>query len=214
MSSRSRSTRQYWVAVRAMVVFTLVLGVGYTAVVTGIGQLALPAQANGQTVTDADGRAVGSALIGQSFTGANGAALPEWFQSRPSAAGDWFQSRPSAAGDGYDAAASSGSNFGPENAELIDAIGDRRAAVAKLEGVPLTEVPVDAVTASASGLDPQISPEYARLQVTRVAEARDLPQAEVSALVESAITPRDLGFLGEPTVNVLELNLALAALAR
>jgi K+-transporting ATPase ATPase C chain len=203
MSSRSRSTRQYWVAVRAMVVFTVVLGVGYTAVVTGIGQLALPAQANGQTVTDADGRPVGSALIGQSFTDAEGAALPEWFQSRPSAAGD-----------GYDAAASSGSNYGPENAELIAAIGDRRAAVAKLEGVPLTEVPVDAVTASASGLDPQISPEYARLQVARVAETRDLPQAEVAALVESAITPRDLGFLGDPTVNVLELNLALAALAR
>jgi K+-transporting ATPase ATPase C chain len=203
MSSRSRSTRQYWVAVRAMVVFTVVLGVGYTAVVTGIGQLALPAQANGQTVTDADGRPVGSALIGQSFTDAEGAALPEWFQSRPSAAGD-----------GYDASASSGSNYGPENAELITAIGDRQAAVAKLEGVPLTEVPVDAVTASASGLDPHISPEYARLQVARVAEARDLPQAEVANLVESSITPRDLGFLGAPTVNVLELNLALAALAR
>jgi K+-transporting ATPase ATPase C chain len=203
MSSRSRSTRQYWVAVRAMVVFTVVLGVGYTAVVTGVGQLALPAQANGQTVTEADGRSVGSALVGQSFTDADGAALPEWFQSRPSAAGD-----------GYDAAASSGSNYGPENAELIAAIGDRRAAVAKLEGVPLTEVPVDAVTASASGLDPQISPEYARLQVARVAEARELPQARVAALVESAITPRDLGFLGDPTVNVLELNLALAALAR
>jgi K+-transporting ATPase ATPase C chain len=200
MSSRSR---QYWVAVRAMVVFTVVLGVGYTAVVTAVGQLALPTQANGQTVTDADGRAVGSTLIGQSFTDADGAALPEWFQSRPSAAGD-----------GYDAAASSGSNYGPENTELIAAIGDRRAAVAKLEGVPLTEVPVDAVTASASGLDPQISPEYARLQVARVAETRDLPQPEVAALVESAITPRDLGFLGEPTVNVLELNLALAALAR
>jgi K+-transporting ATPase ATPase C chain len=202
MSSRSRSTRQYWVAVRAMVVFTVVLGVGYTAVVTGIGQLALPAQANGQMVTDADGRSVGSALIGQSFTDADGVALPEWFQSRPSAAGD-----------GYGAAASSGSNYGPENTDLVAAIGDRRAAVAKLEGVPLTEVPVDAVTASASGLDPQISPEYARLQVARVAEARGLPQAEVSALVESSIAPRDLGFLGDPTVNVLELNLALAALA-
>jgi K+-transporting ATPase ATPase C chain len=185
-----------------MVVFTVVLGVGYTAAITGIGQLALPAQANGQLVTDADGKAVGSALIGQSFTDADGAALPQWFQSRPSAAGD-----------GYDASASSGSNYGPENADLIGSIGDRREAVAKLEGVPLTEVPVDAVTASASGLDPQISPAYARLQVARIAEARGLPEASVADLVESSITPRDLGILGDPTVNVLELNLALAALA-
>jgi K+-transporting ATPase ATPase C chain len=185
-----------------MVVFTVVLGVGYTAVITGIGQLALPAQADGQLVTDADGQVVGSALIGQSFTDADGTPLPEWFQSRPSAAGD-----------GYDAAASSGSNYGPENADLIAAIGDRLASVAKLENVSESEVPADAVTASASGLDPQISPEYARLQVARVAEARDLPVDSVSALVESSISPRDLGFLGEPTVNVLELNLALAELA-
>ncbi|MBF4636185.1 potassium-transporting ATPase subunit KdpC [Agreia pratensis] len=202
MSSRSRIGRQYWVALRAMVVFTLVLGVGYTAVVTGIGQLALPAQADGQPVSDADGQVVGSALIGQSFTDADGNALPQWFQSRPSAAGS-----------GYDGTASSGSNLGPENSDLITAIGDRRAAVAKLEGVSESEVPADAVTASASGLDPQISPEYARLQVARVAEARDLPEAKVSALVESFVQGRDLGILGDPTVNVLELNLALASMA-
>ncbi|SMQ75368.1 potassium-transporting ATPase subunit KdpC [Agreia sp. VKM Ac-1783] len=202
MSSRSRSGRQYWVALRAMAVFTLVLGVGYTAVVTGIGQLALPAQADGQPVSDADGRVVGSALIGQSFTDADGNALPQWFQSRPSAAGS-----------GYDGTASSGSNLGPENADLITAIGDRRAAVAKLEGVSESEVPADAVTASASGLDPQISPEYARLQVARVAEARDLPEAKVAALVESFVEGRDLGILGDPTVNVLELNLALSSMA-
>jgi K+-transporting ATPase ATPase C chain len=185
-----------------MVVLTAVLGVGYTAVITGVGQLAMPAQADGQLVQDADGRVVGSALIGQSFTDADGAALPEWFQSRPSAAGD-----------GYDASASSGSNYGPENADLIAAIGDRLASVAKLEGVSESEVPADAVTASASGLDPQISPEYARLQVPRVAEARDLPEDEVAELVENHIQGRDLGILGDPTVNVLELNLALAALA-
>jgi len=202
MSSRSRSGRQYWVAIRAMVVLTAVLGVGYTAVITGVGQLAMPAQANGQLVEDADGRVVGSAIIGQSFTDADGAALPEWFQSRPSAAGD-----------GYDASASSGSNYGPENPDLIAAIGDRLASVAKLEGVSESEVPADAVTASASGLDPQISPEYARLQVPRVAEARDLPEDEVTELVENHIQGRDLGILGDPTVNVLELNLALAALA-
>lgn len=202
MSSRSRSGRRYWVALRAMVVFTVVLGIGYTAVVTGILQLALPAQADGQPVSDADGQVVGSALIGQSFTDADGNALPQWFQSRPSAAGS-----------GYDGTASSGSNLGPENADLITAIGDRRAAVAKLEGVSESEVPADAVTASASGLDPQISPEYARLQVARVAEARDLPEAKVAALVDSFVEGRDLGILGDPTVNVLELNLALASMA-
>jgi K+-transporting ATPase ATPase C chain len=203
MSKRSSGGRQYWVALRAMVVFTVVLGVGYTAVITGIGQLALPAQANGSMVQDADGRVVGSALIGQSFTDADGAALPQWFQSRPSAAGD-----------GYDASASSGSNYGPENEKLIAAIAERKAAVAKLEGVSENEVPTDAVTASASGLDPQISPAYARIQIARVAEARDLPQADVEALVESHIQGRDLGILGDETVDVLELNLALATLGR
>ena len=199
---RSGTLRQYGVAVRILLVFTVVLGIGYTAVVTGIGQLALPAQAGGQPVSDADGQVVGSALIGQSFTDADGNALPQWFQSRPSAAGS-----------GYDGTASSGSNLGPENADLIAAIGERRAAVAKLEGVSESEVPADAVTASASGLDPQISPEYARLQVARVAEARDLPEAKVSALVDSFVEGRDLGILGDPTVNVLELNLALASMA-
>jgi K+-transporting ATPase ATPase C chain len=201
MSSRSHNGRQYWVALRAMVVFTVVLGVGYTAVITGVGQLVMPAQANGQLVQDADGQTVGSALIGQSFTDEDGAALPEWFQSRPSAAGD-----------GYDASASSGSNYGPENDDLIAAIGDRKASIAKLEGVSENEVPADAVTASASGLDPHISPEYARLQVPRIAEARDLPESDVAGLVEDHIQGRDLGFLGDPTVNVLELNLALASL--
>jgi K+-transporting ATPase ATPase C chain len=203
MSSRSRSGRQYWVALRAMVVFTAVLGIGYTAVVTGIGQLTLPAQASGRPVSNTHGQVVGSALIGQPFTDADGNALPQWFQSRPSAAGS-----------GYDGTASSGSNLGPENADLVKAIGDRRAAVAKLEGVSESEVPADAVTASASGLDPQISPEYARLQVARVAEARELPEAKVQALVESFVQARDLGILGDPSVNVLELNLALASLAR
>ena len=193
--------RQYGVALRAMLVFTVVLGVAYTAVVTGVGQLALGGEADGSAVA-LDGETVGSSLIGQSFTDADGAALPEWFQSRPSAAGD-----------GYDASASSGSNYGPENPDLIAAIGDRLASVAKLEGVSESEVPADAVTASASGLDPQISPEYARLQVPRIAEARDLPEDEVAELVENHIQARDLGILGDPTVNVLELNLALAALA-
>ncbi|MBZ4487789.1 potassium-transporting ATPase subunit KdpC [Microbacterium sp. cx-55] len=201
MSSTRTTLRQAGVAVRAMLVATLVLGVGYTAVITGVGQVLLPAQANGSPVTDAAGTVVGSALIGQSFTDADGQALPEYFQSRPSAAGD-----------GYDAGASSGSNLGPENEDLIAAITERRAAVAELEGVDPASVPADAVTASASGLDPHISVAYADLQVARVAAARDLDAFDVQALVAAHTTSRDLGFLGEPRVNVLELNLALDAL--
>lgn len=199
MSTRT-TARQYWVAIRAMLIFTLVLGVVYTAVITGIGQLAFNSKANGSLIM-VDGKAVGSSLIGQSFTDSDGAALPEWFQSRPSAAGD-----------GYDGAASSGSNYGPENKDLIAAVAARKVAIAKLEGVDPASIPADALTASASGLDPHISPEYARLQVERVAEARGLPVAAVSKLVESKIQARDIGFLGEPTVNVLELNIALADL--
>ena len=201
MSTTRTAVRTHWVAIRAMLLFTLVLGVGYTLVITGIGQLALPAQANGSVVRNADGDVVGSALIGQSFTDADGAPLLEWFQSRPSAADD-----------GYDAGASSGSNYGPENEDLIAAIEERRAQVAEFNGVAESQVPADAVTASGSGLDPHISPEYALMQVDRVAEARGLEASEVRELVESRIQARDLGYLGEPTVNVLQLNLALAGL--
>ena len=119
---------------------------------------------------------------------------------------------PSAAGDGYDGGASSGSNYGPENTDLIAAIEDRIAAIAAFEDVAPADIPADAVTASGSGLDPHISPAYALLQVDRVAAARGLDEAAVRDLVESRIQARDLGFLGEPRVNVLELNLALDAL--
>lgn len=198
MSTTRSTVRTAGVAVRAMLVFTLVLGIGYTALVTAIGQLALPWQANGSLVTDAEGTPVGSALIGQSFTDADGAALPEYFQSRPSAAGD-----------GYDGGASSGSNWGPENTDLIEAIRQRQAAIAELEGVDVSEIPADAVTASGSGLDPHISPSYALLQVPRVATERGIPESDVRDLVASMIQSRDLGYLGDPRVNVLELNLAL-----
>ena len=202
MSASTRTTvRTAGVAVRAMLVFTLVLGVGYTLLITGVAQLALPWQANGSPVHDGAGNTVGSALIGQSFTDAEGVALPEYFQSRPSAAGD-----------GYDGGASSGSNLGPENADLVSAIGERKAAVAELEGVDPSQIPADAVTASGSGLDPHISPAYALLQVPRVAGARGLGEAEVRSLVEARIQQRDLGFLGEARVNVVELNLALDSL--
>jgi len=194
MSSSRTTLRTAGVAVRAMLVLTLILGVGYTLLVTGIGQLALPTQANGSPLPGDRG----SALIGQSFTDADGDALPEYFQSRPSAAGD-----------GYDGAGSSGSNLGPENPDLVAAIAERKAAIAEREGVDPSDVPPDAVTASGSGLDPHISVAYALLQVPRVAEARGLSEQRVREVVESRIQGRDLGFLGEERINVAELNLAL-----
>jgi K+-transporting ATPase ATPase C chain len=209
MSSSRTAARTAGVAVRAMLVLTLVLGVGYTLVVTGIGQLLMPFQANGSPLPDDKG----SSLIGQSFTStglstgtstglstgtADGEALPEYFQSRPSAAGD-----------GYDGRGSSGSNLGPENDDLVAAVEERRAAIAEREGVSPDAVPADAVTASGSGLDPHISVAYAMLQVPRVADERGLSEQEVEDLVESRIQGRDLGFLGEERINVAELNLAL-----
>jgi K+-transporting ATPase ATPase C chain len=192
--------RQAGVALRAMLVLTVVLGIGYTLVITGIGQIIFPAQANGSLVR-IDSKVVGSSLLGQSFTTAKGAALPQWFQSRPSAAGN-----------GYDGGASSGSNYGPNSSTLVALIKARQKAIEKSDGVSLAQIPADAVTASASGLDPDISPAYALLQVDRVAKARGLSVSEVKKLVESKIQGRELGYLGDPTVNVLELNIALTQL--
>jgi potassium-transporting ATPase KdpC subunit len=200
MSANTRFLRQAWVAIRAMLILTVVLGIGYTLVITGIGQLAFPAQANGSLVR-VDGRVVGSSLLGQSFTNAKGAALPKWFQSRPSAAGT-----------GYDGGASSGSNYGPNSAALIALVTARQSAIEKSDGVTRAQIPADAVTASGSGLDPDISPAYALLQVNRVAKARGLSASVVKKLVETKITGRELGYLGDPTVNVLELNIALSRL--
>jgi K+-transporting ATPase ATPase C chain len=199
MSSLRGTTKQYWVAIRTMIIFTVVLGIAYPLVITGTGLLA-PSQANGSLVK-VDGKTVGSSLIGQSFTDKKGNAL-----------GQWFQSRPSAAGTGYDAGASSGSNQGTESPTLIKAIKDRKAAIAKSDGVDPASIPPDALTASGSGLDPDISPAYARLQIDRVAAARHLPVAEVTKLVNSFVVGRELGYIGEPTVNVLELNIALSKL--
>jgi len=193
--------RTLGVAIRAMIVFTLVLGIGYTLVMTGVGQLIASSQADGSLVENADGEVVGSSLIGQTFTDDAGDPLPEYFQPRPSAAGD-----------GYDGGASSGSNYGPENADLIAAIGERKAEIAAFNGVSEDDVPADAVTASGSGLDPDISEAYALIQVNRVAEARGLSVEVVTQLVEDHVEGRTFGYLGEPTVNVLELNLALDAL--
>jgi K+-transporting ATPase ATPase C chain len=202
MSSSRGTGRQYWVAIRAMIVLTVALGIAYPAVITGVGQLAFNANANGSMVK-VNGATVGSSLIGQSFTDKKGNALAEWFQSRPSAAGT-----------GYDAGASSGSNYGPNNPTLTKAIDARKKAIESLDGVTANQIPADALTASASGLDPQISPAYALLQVNAVAKARGLDASKVTALVESKIQGRDLGYLGEPTVNVLQLNIALAEMSK
>ena len=203
MNASLRGTgRQFWVALRALLVFTVALGIVYPLVITGIGRLALPVQSNGSAIT-VQGKVVGSRLIGQSFTDAKGTALPQWFQSRPSAAGT---------GAGYDAGSSSGSNLGPDNPALVKEIAARTAAIEKVDGVTAAQIPADAVTASASGLDPHISPAYALLQVDAVAKARGISTASVNKLVEEHIQQRDLGYLGEPTVNVLELNIALAAM--
>ncbi|GAA1600311.1 potassium-transporting ATPase subunit KdpC [Leucobacter chromiireducens] len=203
MTAGSRTTGQtLWVAARTLLVCTLALGVGYTALVTGIGQLALPAQANGSLLAGPGGAGaeapVGSALIGQSFVDAEGEPLPQYFQPRPSAAGD-----------GYDGAASGASNLGPENPDLVAAVAERRAAIAARDGVPEDAIPVDALTASSSGLDPHISPEYAALQAERVAAARAIPLEEVRALVAQFTEAPDLGVLGSPRVNVLRINLEL-----
>jgi K+-transporting ATPase ATPase C chain len=186
--------RQLLTGLRALVVLTVLLGIAYPATVWGIGQLAFPAQAGGSLVVTAgpggSQTVVGSSRIGQSFSG------PQWFVPRPSA------------GD-YDAQASGGSNLGPSDADLLAEVGRRRAAVATANGVTPADVPAYAVTASASGLDPYISPAYAAIQVDRVARARSMSTSEVSALVSANTKGRVLGFLGEPRVNVLLLNLAL-----
>ena len=185
--------RQVLAALRVLLVLTVGLGIAYPLAVYGIGRL-VPAKADGSLLT-VDGRVVGSSLIGQQFTG-----------------DQWFLPRPSAAGAGYDPLASGASNLGPSSQKLLDTVTQARQDVAAREGVDVSQVPADAVTASGSGLDPDISPQYALLQVDRVAKARGLDAARVRALVDQHTVGRDLGILGAPHVNVLELNAALVAL--
>jgi K+-transporting ATPase ATPase C chain len=186
--------RQSFVGLKLLVVMTVLLGVAYPAVVWGVGQVTWNGNANGQIVS-AGSKDVGSKIIGQNFTVKDN---------------QWFHSRPSAAGDGYDGLASAASNLGPSNPVLLKLITQRQKEISTVEGVPVSAIPADAVTASASGLDPYISPDYAALQVKRVAEKRGLSESVVRKLVTDNTYGRQLGFLGEPKVNVLELNLALA----
>lgn len=190
--------RQLAPAVRAVVVLTVITGVLYPLAVTGVAQVAFRSKANGSLVT-VDGKAVGSRLIGQAFT------APGYLHPRPSAAG---------AAPGYDAAASGASNLGPTNPAFLDTVAARVAAYRTENGLgPDVPVPVDAVTASASGLDPQISLANARLQAGRIASARQLPVATVLGVIDAHVDGRALGILGDPGVNVLEANLALDRLA-
>jgi K+-transporting ATPase ATPase C chain len=176
---------------RIKLFMTILLGVAYPLALTGICQIVFPRQANGSLIT-AGGRVIGSELIGQNF-------------SRP----EYFHPRPSAAGNGYDATSSGGSNYGPTNQKLVDRVKASVDAFRKENPDYREPIPADLLTASASGLDPHISPDSALAQAPRVAKARGVPLDQVNGLIARFIERPDLGFLGEPRVNVLKLNLAL-----
>ena len=185
--------KQTVISLVMLIMLTVLGGLVYPLVITGLAQLFFPHQANGSLISQ-NGKIVGSELIGQNF------ASPRYFHGRPSAAGQ----------NGYDASNSSGSNLGPTSKVLMDTINKNAQQVRQENGLPPeAPVPADLVTMSASGLDPDISPDSAFLQAPRVAKARNLPEDQVQALVAAHVAGREWGFLGEPRVNVLELNLAL-----
>ena len=182
--------RQALAAVRLLLVMTVLLGVAYPLVITGIAQVVAPAQANGSTLTNGDGQVVGSALIGQLFEG------PQWFQGRASASD-------------YSGETSGGSNLSPVSADQREARATREADLRAANPDAVGGVPEDALTASASGLDPHISPAYAEWQAPRVAQARDVQVGELQAMIAAATEPAPLGYLGQDAVNVTRLNLLL-----
>jgi K+-transporting ATPase ATPase C chain len=191
--------RQLVTGLLVTVALLLATCVAYPVAVWAVGRVAFKHQTNGSFVS-VNGKTVGSKLIGQNFTDKDGNPLPKYFQPRPSAAGK----------DGYDATASSSSNLGPSNPDLLKSVTERIAAYRDLNGLAAgVAVPVDAVTASGSGLDPDISVANARLQAARVAKARNLSAAQVGAAIDRHTESRQLGVLGERVVNVLELNLDL-----
>ncbi|MBB5937613.1 potassium-transporting ATPase subunit KdpC [Streptomyces zagrosensis] len=213
MNQSVRSTARLLTAgLRALLVLTLVCGVIYPLVVTGVAQAVFHDKANGSEIKE-NGKVVGSKLIGQSFTldakdkDGNPLPDPKWFQPRPSAAGEnVFNTR-------YSIVVSGASNLASDSKILKDSVIARRAAVATFNGVPQRDVPVDALTASGSGLDPHISPDYADIQVSRVAKQHGLSRQAVQKLVDEHTDGRQFGFLGEPHLNVLALNVAVRDLA-
>jgi len=191
--------RQLLTGLLMTVVLTVLTGLLYPLAVYGLGQAMFKDKADGSFIKNKDGQVVGSSLLGQSFLDADGDAIPKYFQSRPSAAGD-----------GYDAKASSASNLGPSNPKLLDAVAQRVSDYRTLNGLDdATLVPVDAVTSSGSGLDPDISVANAKLQAARVARERNLSTEQVDALIAKHTEARQWGVLGEKVVNVVELNLDL-----
>jgi K+-transporting ATPase ATPase C chain len=195
--------RQHIAAFRLLLVFTVLCGIVYPVVMWGVAQVGFKNQANGSLVSY-KGQVVGSSLLCQEFTDAKGNPLPQYFQPRASNATSGAKND-----YGCDAGYSGASNLGPNNATLLTNVKARQAQIAAFNHVPVSAVPPDAVTTSASGLDPDISPQYADIQVARVAAARHLAAAEVQSLVSKYTQGRSLGFLGEPRVDVLTLNIAL-----
>ncbi|TDU04802.1 K+-transporting ATPase ATPase C chain [Streptomyces sp. 846.5] len=201
------AVRNHLTGLRLLLLFTVLCGLLYPLAITGISQVAFSSQANGSLVKDKNGNVVGSSLIGQNFTttSADGKTVspdPKLFQSRPSAAG----------ANGYDPTASAGTNKGTNDAGLATTYTALKQDIATFNGVAQSQVPPDAITSSGSGLDPDISPAYAAIQVNRVAQARGLTDVQVQALVKKYTQDRTLGFLGEPRVDVLDLNIALTKL--
>ena len=196
--------RQHVAALRALLVFTVITGVIYPLVMVGFAQAAFKSKANGSMVSF-HGRVVGSSMLCQEFVDAHGSPLAQYFQPRPSAASQSGNAKDY----GCDAVYSAASNLGPNNPSLITLIKGRQKVIEQTDHVPASAIPPDAVTASGSGLDPDISPQYAAIQVDRVAAARHASPAAIRALVARYTYTRPLGFLGEPYVNVLRLNITL-----